>query len=78
MKKAFACMVTAAFIASSGAYAGERVLDSGLGGVSGALFFGPVGAIAGGVIGYAKGPAISRSMGLSGRHHHNRHSRRGQ
>ena len=71
-------MVTAALIASSGAYAGERPLDAGLGGVSGAVFFGPVGAIAGGVIGYTKGPAISRSMGLSGRHHHGRHSRRSQ
>jgi hypothetical protein len=78
MKKAFVCMVTAAFIASSGAYAGERPLDAGLGAMSGAVFFGPVGAIAGGVIGYTKGPAISRSMGLSGRHHHHRHSRRGQ
>jgi hypothetical protein len=75
MKKAFVSMVTAAFIASSGAYAGERVLDSGLGGVSGAVFFGPVGAIAGGVIGYTKGPAISRAMGLSG-HRRHRHSRR--
>ena len=78
MKKAFVCIVTAAFIASSGAYAGERPLDAGLGAVSGAVFFGPVGAIAGGVIGYAKGPAISRSMGLSGHHHHSRHSRSGQ
>ena len=70
MRKAFVCMVSAAFIASSGAYAGERPLDAGLGVVSGAVVFGPVGAIAGGVIGYAKGPAISRSMGLSGRHRH--------
>ena len=78
MKKAFICMVTAALIASSSAYAGERPLDAGLGAVSGAVFFGPVGAIAGGVIGYTKGPAISRSMGLSGRHHHRGHSRRSQ
>ena len=78
MKKAFVCMVTAALIASSGAYAGERPLDAGLGVVSGAVFFGPVGAIAGGVIGYAKGPAISRSMGLSGRHHHRHPSRKSQ
>ena len=73
MKKALICMA-AAFIASSGAYAGERLLDSGLGGASGALVFGPVGAIAGGVIGYAKGPSISRALGLSGRRH--RHSTR--
>jgi hypothetical protein len=77
MKKAFVGIVTAAFIASSGAYAGERPLDAGLGVVSGAVVFGPVGAIAGGVIGYAKGPAISRTLGLSG-HHHHRHSRHAQ
>ena len=78
MRKAFVCMVTAAFIASSGAYAGERPLDAGLGVVSGAVVFGPVGAIAGGVIGYTKGPAISRSMGLSGRYRHRGHSQRSQ
>ena len=76
MKKALVCMVTAAFIASSGAYAGERPLDAGLGAVSGAVFFGPVGVIAGGVIGYTKGPSISRSMGLNGHHHHGHYSRK--
>ncbi len=75
MKKTFVCMVTAAFFVSYGAYAGERPLDAGLGVVSGAVVFGPVGAIAGGVIGYAKGPAISRTLGLSGRHHRGHYSR---
>ena len=75
MKKVLVCMVTAAFSVSSGAYAGERPLDAGLGVVSGAVVFGPVGAIAGGVIGYAKGPSISRAMGLSGHHHHRQPSR---
>ena len=56
MTKTFVCMVTAALLAASGAFAGERPLDAGLGGVSGAVFLGPVGAIAGGVIGYTKGP----------------------
>ncbi len=74
MKKALIYIAAAAYIASSGAYAGERILDSGLGGASGAIVFGPVGAIAGGVIGYAKGPSISRAMGLGGRHH--RHTTR--
>src|SRR5271166_5907172 len=58
MTKTFVCMVTAALLAASGAFAGERPLDAGLGAVSGAVFLGPVGAIAGGVIGYTKGPAI--------------------
>jgi len=31
MKNAFVCMVTATFVLSSGAYAGERPLDAGLG-----------------------------------------------
>jgi outer membrane lipoprotein SlyB len=75
MKKAFVCMVTAVFVLSSGAYAGERPLDAGLGVVSGAVVFGPVGAIAGGVIGYTKGPAISRTLGVSERHRHRQSSR---
>ena len=78
MKKAFVCMVTAVFVLSSGAYAGERPLDAGLGVVSGAVVFGPVGAIAGGVIGYTKGPAISHTLGLSGRHHRRQSSRKSQ
>ncbi|MGA8772591.1 MAG: hypothetical protein WCF79_15960 [Rhodomicrobium sp.] len=76
MKKAFVCMVTATFVLSSGAYAGERPLDAGLGLVSGAVVFGPVGAIAGGVIGYTKGPAISHTLGLSGHHHRRQSSRK--
>ncbi len=76
MKKLLACVVTAAILVPLGADAHERPLDAGLGAVSGAVFFGPVGAIAGGVIGYTKGPAISRTLGLSGRHrHHVRRSR---
>ncbi len=74
MKKALVCMAMAAFVVSSSAYAGERPLDAGLGALSGAVFFGPVGAIAGGVIGYAKGPSISRTLGWGG-HHRRRHGR---
>ena len=76
MKKLFACMVTAAVLVPLGAQAHERPLDAGLGALSGAVFFGPVGAIAGGVIGYTKGPAISRTLGLSGHHRHYRRSQR--
>ncbi len=75
MKKMFACLVTAAFLVPLSAQAHERPLDAGLGAVSGAVFLGPVGAIAGGVIGYTKGPAISRTLGLSGHHRHTRRNR---
>jgi outer membrane lipoprotein SlyB len=47
-----------------GAFAQERVGDAALGGLSGAIVLGPVGAVAGIVVGYAAGPAISRSWGL--------------
>jgi len=46
------------------AFAQERVGDAALGGLSGAIVLGPVGAVAGIVVGYAAGSAISRSWGL--------------
>ncbi len=73
MKKLIACVATAALLVPLAAHAGERPLDAGLGAVSGAVFFGPVGAIAGGVIGYTKGPAISRWFS---RHRHHSWRRR--
>src|ERR1700694_6310049 len=45
-------------------YAQERVGDAGLGAVSGAVVLGPVGAVAGAVIGYTAGPSIARSWGV--------------
>jgi hypothetical protein len=69
MKKAFVmAIVAAALLAPSAAGAGERVNDMALGAASGALVAGPVGLVAGGVIGYVAGPGISRGMGF--RHHH--------
>jgi hypothetical protein len=41
--------------------AGERATDAALGAVSGAVVLGPVGAVAGAVIGYTAGPSISSS-----------------
>ncbi len=64
MKKLVAAVVLAASCMSSAALAGERVGDAALGGLSGALVFGPVGAIAGVAVGYTAGPAIARSWGL--------------
>jgi len=70
MRKIVAAAVIAASCMSSAALAGERVGDAALGGVSGAIVFGPVGALAGVAVGYTAGPAIARSWGLK------RHPRR--
>src|SRR6266446_6722162 len=40
--------------------------DAALGALSGAVVFGPVGAVAGAVVGYTAGPSIARSWGLRG------------
>src|SRR5262245_12895243 len=64
MRKFLAAVVIALSLAPSGAFAQERVGDAALGGLSGALVFGPVGAVAGIVVGYAAGPGISHSWGL--------------
>jgi len=67
--------VAAALLAPSAANAGERVVDGVLGGASGAIVFGPVGLVAGGLTGYVAGPSIARGLGLKGRHHHARYAR---
>lgn len=43
------------------AHADERPGDAAIGAVSGALVFGPVGLVAGAIVGYAAGPSISHS-----------------
>ena len=75
MKKilAIAIVVTAMSVPVA-ASAGERVNDMALGAASGALVAGPVGLVAGGVIGYVAGPDIGRGLGL----HHHHHSDRGR
>jgi outer membrane lipoprotein SlyB len=74
MKRLFAiAIVGTALLAPGAAGAGERVTDAALGAVSGALVAGPFGLVAGGVIGYAAGPDISRSMGIN--HHHRERNR---
>ncbi len=42
----------------------ERAGDAVLGALSGAVVLGPVGAVAGAVVGYTAGPSISRSWRL--------------
>ncbi|SFJ84419.1 hypothetical protein [Bradyrhizobium sp. Gha] len=44
----------------------ERAGSAALGAVSGAVVLGPVGAVAGAVIGYTAGPSIARSWGVGG------------
>jgi hypothetical protein len=63
MRQFLAAVVMAASLAPSGAVAQERLGDAALGGLSGALVLGPVGAVAGIVVGYTAGPSISRSWG---------------
>jgi hypothetical protein len=63
-------------LASAEALADERGLDGLLGAGAGALVFGPVGLVAGGVIGYSAGPHIN--CGLRGGCGHRRHYYRHQ
>jgi hypothetical protein len=56
--------------------AGERLFDGALGAASGALLFGAPGLVAGGAIGYAAGPRISRGLGFH-RHYRYGYSRYG-
>jgi len=64
MKKTIATAFSLSLM-SSAAIAQERAGDAALGALSGAVVLGPIGAVAGAVIGYTAGPSISRSWGLN-------------
>src|SRR5215472_717779 len=66
MNKTIACVVLALALTSSAARAEERVGDAALGALSGAVVLGPIGAVAGAVVGFTAGPSIARSWGLGG------------
>ena len=69
--KTFAGFVVVAaglLLAPVAANAHERVTDAALGGLAGAVVFGPVGLVAGGVIGYTAGPHIACKIGARFRH----------
>lgn len=54
------------------AQAQERLGDGALGALAGAVVAGPVGLVAGGIVGYTAGPAIASSWGLKGHKRHHR------
>src|SRR5437588_11633876 len=63
MKKVLVLAVIAASLLSLEAKAQERAGSAALGAVSGAVVLGPLGAVAGALIGYTAGPAIAHSWG---------------
>ena len=66
MKRPLAVAVVALSFGPSCVFAQERAGDAALGALSGAVVLGPVGAVAGALIGFTAGPAISRSWGTRG------------
>ncbi|HEX2633893.1 MAG TPA: DNA-directed RNA polymerase subunit N [Bradyrhizobium sp.] len=64
MKKLLVVAVIAASFFAIEAKAQERAGSAALGAVSGAVVLGPVGAVAGALIGYTAGPAIAHSWGV--------------
>jgi hypothetical protein len=65
MARTLAVTALALTLLSSAAMADEhRGGDAALGALSGAVVLGPVGAVAGAVVGYAAGPSIARSWGF--------------
>ena len=56
MKKTIACVALSLALMSSAVMAAERVGDAALGALSGAVVLGPIGAVAGAVVGYSAGP----------------------
>src|SRR5215471_6423226 len=64
MKKTAVAALIAIWCVPSATFAGERVGDAALGALSGAVVLGPLGVVAGAVIGYAVGPSIADSWGL--------------
>jgi len=64
MKKTMAAVTLSLALMSSAAMAQERTGDAALGALSGALVLGPVGAVAGAIVGYTAGPSIASAWGL--------------
>ncbi len=72
MKKILVTMaLVAATALPTAVCAQERAVDGALGAAAGAVVLGPVGLVAGVVVGATAGPSIASSWGL--RHHHHRY-----
>ena len=71
----FAVIATAFVLSPDPAAAHHRITHAAVGGFAGAVIFGPVGLLGGGIIGYTAGPRISCGLGVRRcyRHHHHRH-----
>src|SRR5882724_7792262 len=67
MTQALTAAAMILLLAPSAAFAQHRPGDAALGALSGAVVLGPVGAVAGAVVGYTAGPAIARSWGFDRR-----------
>ena len=77
MKKAIAIAAVSLSLISLQARANEhRPGDAALGALSGAVVLGPIGAVAGAVVGYTAGPSIAHSWGFRRSAHHARATRR--
>ena len=76
MKKAILIAALGLSLPSAAAIAAERTTDAALGAVSGAVVLGPIGAVAGALVGYTAGPSIAHSWGMrrSGSAHKTRRS----
>src|SRR3954470_11712437 len=57
-------MLTSAVMTSAARADEHRGGDAALGALSGAVVLGPIGAVAGAVVGYTAGPSIARSWGF--------------
>jgi len=66
MKKVLTAALVVLALVPAAAIAQQRAGDAALGAVSGAIVLGPVGAVAGALVGYTAGPSIARSWGLRG------------
>src|SRR5207244_40882 len=66
MIRTFAAAAIIVALGASAAFAQHRAGDAALGALSGAVVLGPVGAVAGAVVGYTAGPAIAHSWGFRG------------
>lgn len=64
MRGKLAALTIGLVFLSSAVRAQERAGDAALGALSGAVVLGPIGAVAGAVVGYTAGPSIAQSWGM--------------